>query len=974
MNVSKLTAYQLIEEKYSEDLNSKTYLLKHKKSGARVAVIENDDNNKVFYIGFRTPPKDSTGVAHILEHSVLCGSEKYPLKDPFVELAKGSLNTFLNAMTYPDKTVYPVASCNDQDFKNLCDVYLDAVFHPNIYNEKKIFMQEGWHYDLASVDDELKLNGVVYNEMKGAFSSADDVISREIMNSLYPDTAYGVESGGDPEVIPELTYEQFLDFHRSYYHPSNSYIYLYGDCDMEERLAYIDEAYLANYDAIEVESFPGEQKSFSETLFIDKEYPISNDESEDNNTYLSFNAVCGTSLDRELYIAFKIVDYALVDSQGTPLKKALLDAAIGSEIYSTYENGIYQPYYSIVAKNANVADKDKFIQLIENTLKEVVAKGFDKNALEAGLNMLEFKYRESDFGTLPRGLFLGLYTLDSWLYDDTKPFINIESLDIFKVLRERIDSDYYEQLVQKYLIDNPHKSVVMVSPKKGLTAERDNQLKNKLEAYKNSLSDAEKEEIVQNTAKLLEYQETPDSPEKLSCIPLLKRTDLDPKAKPFDNEVKDICGIKTLHHNVFTNGIIYLGLYFDVRNLPERLRPYLNILQYVIGGVDTDNHTYESLGYDLDKVTGGLYMTLSTFPNAFDNDKYKVCFALKMKAFTDNFEPAMNLAEEMLFNSKIKDDKRIKEIVGEVKSRLQSKLISSGHLIAYQRALSYLSKFGTYMESLSGMEYYRFLEKADADFDFIKNDYESNFNELLSYILCKDNLMIDITGGDKEFKAVEKAMPQFIDLLYPAKVDYEVPEINVIKKNEGFTSSAQVNYVAIAGNYLKAGLDYTGALRVLKTILGYEYLWSEVRVKGGAYGAMSSFSRSGDIMFVSYRDPNLRATFDIYKKTADFVAGFNADEDTMTKYIIGTMSDIDIPLTPRIRGERSLSAYMTGISYEMIQKERDEILKATDKDIRELASRIKAIIADEAICVVGNEEKIKTESDLFTTILPLINN
>lgn len=450
-----------------------SYLLEHKKSGARLALLSNDDENKVFYIGFRTPPEDSTGVAHILEHSVLEGSRDFPVKDPFIELAKGSLNTFLNAMTYPDKTVYPIASCNDKDFQNLMHVYLDAVFYPNIYTERKIFEQEGWHYEMESPEDELTINGVVYNEMKGAFSSPDDVLEREITNTLFPDTTYSNESGGDPEAIPDLTYEQFLDFHRRYYHPANSYIYLYGNMDMVEKLEYLDQAYLSHFDRFSVDSEVAFQKPFDKCVEAGKFYPITENEPEEDNTYLTYNMVVGDSLDREQYIAFQILDYALCSAPGAPLKQALLDKGIGKDIYSYYESGIRQSYFTIVAKNANLDRREEFVECIEKELSRLAKEGIDKKALRAGLNYYEFRYREADFGSYPAGLMYGLQVLDSWLYDDALPFIHIEAGETYKALREKAETDYFEELIDKCMIHNTHKSILTLSPKKGLAEERE---------------------------------------------------------------------------------------------------------------------------------------------------------------------------------------------------------------------------------------------------------------------------------------------------------------------------------------------------------------------------------------------------------------------------------------------------------------------------------------------------------------------
>ena len=479
MNKTNGRAYEMIQQEELKGIRSRGCLLRHKKSGARVLLIENDDDNKVFSIGFRTPPKDSTGVPHIMEHSVLCGSKNFPAKDPFVELVKGSLNTFLNAMTYPDKTVYPVASCNDKDFQNLMHVYMDAVLYPNIYQHEEIFRQEGWSYKLDSPEGELQYNGVVYNEMKGAFSSPESVLDRVILNTLFPDTSYANESGGDPEYIPDLTYEQFLDFHRKYYHPSNSYIYLYGNMDMDEKLEWLDREYLCHFDKIEVGSEIRFQEPFRKMVERELPYSIASDESEADNTYLSYNKVIGTSLDRELYLAFQILDYALLSAPGAPLKKALTEAGIGKDIMGSYDNGVYQPIFSVISKNANAEQKEAFVEKIEEVLKEIVENGMDKKALEAGINYHEFRYREADFGSYPKGLMYGLQMLDSWLYDDEKPFIHIEALDTFSFLKKQIGTGYYEDLIRRYLLENSHGAIVVVKPEKGRTARMDRELAEK---------------------------------------------------------------------------------------------------------------------------------------------------------------------------------------------------------------------------------------------------------------------------------------------------------------------------------------------------------------------------------------------------------------------------------------------------------------------------------------------------------------
>ena len=470
MKIENISAYEIVKKEDLTDIHSTGYLLRHKKSGARLVLIENDDENKVFSIAFRTTPKNSTGVPHILEHSVLCGSREFPLKDPFVELVKGSLNTFLNAMTYPDRTCYPVASCNDQDFQNLMHVYLDAVFYPNIYHKEEIFRQEGWNYHLEKKEGPLTYNGVVYNEMKGAFSSPDDVLEREIMNGLFPDNTYGVESGGDPNNIPELSYEEFLDFHRTYYHPSNSYIYLYGNMDMEEKLKFIDEKYLSAFDNLDVDSQIPKQPAFAQVKEFEKEYPVAENEEEEGKAFLSYNMVVGDAMDSMLGVAFDVLDYALLSAPGAPLKKALLDAGIGKDIYGSYNDGFLQPYFSVIAKDARTEQKEEFVAVIRKVLQDIVKNGIDKKAILAGINYMEFRYREADFGSYPKGLMYGLDIIGTWLFDENEPFAQVKLLDIYNRLKEAVNEGYFEGLIQKWLLDNTHGSILTLVPKKGLAA------------------------------------------------------------------------------------------------------------------------------------------------------------------------------------------------------------------------------------------------------------------------------------------------------------------------------------------------------------------------------------------------------------------------------------------------------------------------------------------------------------------------
>ena len=972
MRIEDLSTYEIIEKKEVADINSVTYLCRHKKTGAKVALVSNDDENKVFYIGFRTPPKDSTGVAHILEHSVLCGSKEFPVKDPFVELVKGSLNTFLNAMTYPDKTIYPVASCNDKDFQNLVHVYLDAVFYPNIYKNESIFRQEGWHYELESPEGELTVNGVVYNEMKGAFSSPDDVLEREMMNSLYPHSTYGCESGGDPDAIPDLTYEDFLDFHRKYYYPSNSYIYLYGDMDMAEKLAFIDEQYLSAYDALEIDSEIKDEPAFLTTNRIVKEYPINEDEDEEENTYLSLNMTAGSNLDREQYVAFQILDYALCSAPGAPLKQTLVDRGLGKDVYSIYENGIKQPYFSVVAKDTSVDKEAEFLATIEEVLQDIVKNGFDEKALLAGINYYEFKYREADFGSYPKGLMYGLQVLDSWLYDETKPFIHIEANDTFAALREKVKSGYFEELVQKYLLDNTHRSVVVLKPKKGLLEEQEAALKDKLADIKASMSAEDIEAVQETFRKLTAFQETEDSKEDLEKIPLLQRADMKKEANGYVNEERAIGDTKLLYHNLFTNGIGYLRLLFCTENVPEEYFVYIPLLKGCLGLLNTANYQYGDLFNEMNLVTGGMSAVTNAYGDVNDLDVCRVTLELKTKVLYPNLEKAVQLMQEIILTSDFTDTKRLYEIVAEGKSRMQAQMISGGHSVAAGRAISYSSIPGAVSELLGGIPLYRLVSKIESDYEEEKAVLVEKLQELAKMIFRPENLMVDFVGEEKALESLNAPIEALKAALYtcPVKKEKFVPALS--KKNEGFMTSGQVQYVCRAGNFRKKGLPYKGALRVLKVLMGYEYLWVNIRVKGGAYGCMCSFGKSGDSYFVSYRDPNLSKTLDIYEKAAEAIAQFTADERTMTQYIIGAVSELDMPMNPAAQGLRSLSAYMTGLTEEIIQKERDELLAATPEDIRELADYIRAFMEEDCLCVVGNANKIKEEENLFQSIENLL--
>ena len=963
------SAYELIKEERLDNLNADCYLLKHKKSGARIALISNDDDNKVFYIGFRTPPKDSTGVAHIVEHTVLCGSAKYPVKDPFVELVKGSLNTFLNAMTYPDKTVYPIASCNMQDFKNLMDIYMDAVFNPNIYRYEEIFKQEGWHYELEDKDSDITINGVVYNEMKGAFSSPESVLERSILNSLYPDTTYAIESGGDPEVIPSLTYQEYLDFHSKYYHPCNSYIYLYGDMDMVERLDYLDREYLSGYETIAIDSEIKKQQPFEEARELFMEYPVSaEEEGTKDQAYLTYNVSIGTSLDDMLYQAMDILDYVVFSSSGAPVKNALIHEGIGKDIISSYDGGIYQPIHSVIAKNASSDDKDRFVSVIRETLKSQVECGIDKKALYGAINGALFKFKEADFGSYPKGLILGLQILDSWLYDENQPFMHLHGDEVLLRLKDMVEEGYFENLIQTYFLDNNHASVIVAEPKSGLTAIRDDALKAKLSAYKATLNDEQILALVEDTKKLKAYQEEPSSAEDLRKIPMLKREDLSEEIKPFNYTVKYIDSVPVIHTDIFTNGIYYLALTFEIKGISAEDLPYISFLCKAMGYMDTENYSYSDYVNEINLHTGGIGVQPRVYRDKSNN--IKLCLEIETKYLDGKASDAFRLIREII-HTDFSDRKRLKELVDMDISKNEMKFMNSGHSVAAQRALSYFSKSALIGEYMSGIDYYEFIKAFSDDFDGKADAFISRLDMLANQIFRYENLFMDITGKDNIFEACRNEMESLKDALFSNPYEKKVLYLEPVRKNEGFKNAAQIQYVCRAGDFSRGGFEYSGYLKILKVILGYDYFWINVRVKGGAYGCMCNFKRSGALSFVSYRDPNLEQTSDIFVKTGDYIRNFEADEREMTKYIIGTISGMDTPLTYSQTGERNMTAYMEGLSEDVIRRERRQVITAGPENIRALADLVDFCMDQDYLCVVGNETVIEENARLFDSVKTL---
>lgn len=964
--------FKIKQNQFIQEVNSDVYLMVHEKSGAKLLYLDTTDDNKVFSIGFRTPPDNSKGTPHILEHSTLCGSRKFPLKEPFVELVKGSLNTFLNAMTWPDKTMYPVASRNAVDFHNLMDVYLDAVFYPNCIDDPQILMQEGWHYELEDKDSELTYNGVVYNEMKGALSSGDAIMENFAMEKLFPNTTYGVESGGDPEVIPALSYKEFVEFYKKFYHPSNSYIFLYGDMDIEKTLNFIDSEYLSNFNEKKIDSQIKTQVPFKKREVINRKYGISESESTDKKAihalYTAFNDHMST-LDS---LAFEVLNYVLIEIEGAPLKKAVLDAELGSELSGSYTDGYKQPVWTIQLSGTDVNNQKKFEETIDETLRALALNGIDKSMLKAAINRIEFTLRENDYRGRPKGLFYGIRAMELWLYD-RNPMDALKYFDNLKQLKKFIDTNYFENLILKYVIKNNHQVLITMEPEKGLTEKKNALTAQKLEAFKNSLSEEQLNEIVENTKKLKVRQASKDSEDALKTIPLLERKDL--KRIITEKKIKKdfVNGVDYLHYDVNTSGISYVRLFFNLFGINENDIFYANLLTSLLGSMDTQKYTYGELTRLENSNTGGINFSVMCFGDYNNSDKYIPTFEVGGKALTANNKCMVELLKEIICHTEYTERKRLKELILSEKTKWDMTVFDRGHLLTMNRLISYFSKTGEFTEKLA-LSYYYFL----AD---LVNNYDKNYDEIVkklesvsAKIFTRNNLTIEVIGNEKDSQSVKDLVKSLIcDMEIGEKNNKNSFEFNNDCYNEGFLTSGKVNYVSKGGNFKKHGFKYTGAVRVMETILRYDYLWKKVRVLGGAYGAFVQFSPNGNAVLCSYRDPNLKETLDVFKGIPDYLRNLKISEREMTKYVIGTMAAEEVQFTPSMLGDRAAADYFKGSTAEDRERIRNEIINCTLEDIHKLADLVESVINEPYLCVMGSEHKVKKSEEIFKKIRSLPN-
>ena len=957
--------FELKEERFIPEINATSRLFIHVQSGATLMYLSNDDDNKSFAITFKTPPSSSNGAPHIMEHSVLCGSRKFPTKEPFIELSKGSLNTFLNAMTSVDHTTYPVASRNNKDFRNLVDVYLDAVFFPKIHTVPEILMQEGWHYELKKIEDPIIIKGVVYNEMKGVYSSPDTSLFSAISNALFPDTLYHNDSGGNPDVIPALTQKEFSEFHKKYYQPSNSFIFIYGDGSVEQDLAFIDKEYLSLFNNEKSDVSYPMQPAFTAQKDVTVKYAVSKGTPVKNKAYLSLSMVISPATP-ELREAFDVIDYVLFGNPSSPLRKALLDSGIGKNCYGYFDDGAIQPSYSIVLANADESRKNEFLQIIRSTLEGLVKNGIDKKLIESAINSKEFRLREASYNRFPKGLVYNSMATASWLYGgDPNEYLAFDKH--FVQLKKALKEPYLESFIKKYMLDNNHSAVVTSVPEPGLAEKQATELAAKLDAYKKSLGKKDLEAIIANTNALIMRQSTPDSPENLATIPQLTREDLTNKSQVVPVSMKKLGYVPVIHTPVFTNGIVYTQMSFNTIGVPQELLHYIPLMVSVMRKLDTAGHSYGDLANEINIHTGGISIRSEIISNK-NGSTFTPLITVTGKAVYAKLPQLLQLEREILLTTNYSDMNRLKDIIREIRASLDDDINSNGGDYAESRLSSRFSAAGPYDDFVNGLDYLAFIHDIDTNFDLKSKTIIHNLQKTAEMIFNVSALTAGVTIPEADYSMYSKEADAFIHGLPTKQMKKNTYSFKPTDKNEAFYGTSKVQYVYQGFNYRKLGYDYTGTMRVMRNILRNDYLWNTIRVQGGAYGAYLTIGWDGYFVFGSYRDPNLKETLDAYKNSVTYLEKFKADEREMTKYIIGAIGDLDMPMTAQMKGNRSMAMYFNGITNDDYQRERDEILAVTPEKIRSYAALIKAVIDAGQYSAFGGEGTVLKYKDLFGSV------
>ncbi len=948
--------FELIKETDIAEINTKAKLYRHVATGAEVLSLENDDENKCFGINFRTPPTDSTGIAHIMEHSVLCGSRKYPLKEPFIELVKGSLKTFLNAFTFPDKTCYPVASTNLQDFYNLVDVYFDAVFYPLIPPET--LQQEGWHYELENSEDEMTFKGVVFNEMKGVYSSPDSLLGRYSQEVLFPDNTYGVDSGGDPQHIPDLTYEQFKTFHDTYYHPGNARIFFYGDDDPAKRL-HILQDYLKDFQAIEIDSNVVLQPRFDQPRRRTFAYDAGQ-ESDTKKTYLTVNWLLPETTNPEVTLSLSILSYILVGTAASPLRKALIDSGLGEDVTGGgLEGQLRQMSFATGLKGIAVEDADKVENLILETLAKLTQDGIDPDMIEAALNTFEFRLRENNTGMFPRGLSLMLRSLTTWLYDGD-PFAPLAFEAPLATVKSNLatNSSYFEGLIEQHLLQNNHRVSVVLEPDSTLGQRLEAAEKERLELVQTAMSQQEIQAVVESTHKLKELQETPDPPEALAALPSLALDDLDKENKTIPLGVLEDNGAKILYHDLFTNGIIYLDVGFNMHTLPQELLPYLPLFTRSLLQIGTETEDFVKLSQRIGRKTGGIWPSIFT-STIRERDEGTAWFFLRGKATMDQTGDMLDIMRDVLLTVKLDNQERFKQMVLEAKAGAETSLIPAGHSVVDTRLRANFNEIDWIDEQMGGVSNLFFLRKLVEDVDTDWAGVLAKLEDIRSVLINRNGMLCNVTVDEANWSQFQPKLVDFLSALptKPVTTARWTPEYHL--QSEGLTIPAQVNYVGKGANLYSLGYKLNGSHLVITNFLRTSWLWEKVRVQGGAYGGFCRFdSHSGVFNYLSYRDPNLLGTLDNYDGSSQFLKQIELNKDQITKSIIGAIGQIDAYQLPDAKGYTSMVRHLIGLTDEFRQKIRDEILSTTLADFRAFADVLAQVNEKGLVVVLGSQEAI----------------
>lgn len=958
--------FKLINKTNLKHLHAKGYLYEHS-TGAKVLHLNANDQNKVFSIAFKTPPKNETGIAHIMEHCVLAGSQKYPLKDPFNELAKGSLATFLNAVTYPDKTVYPVASCNTKDFLNLMDVYLDAVFFPKIYSRKEVFLQEGWHLHLDKEKDKLTYNGIVYNEMKGAYSDPYDLLYNEMSRLLFPDNIYKNEAGGNPDFIPELSYEEFLEFHKMHYTPSNAFIFFYGDMDIKFCFDMLDIEYLSKFKDIEsskeknvLEILP--QKPFTSPIFAQSHYSVATTEHMSDN----YMAVC-YSLSHKMTMqeitGFKLLYYILMATPASALYKALTEKNIGEDISGFFSAEILHPRFSISAKNVNVAEQE-LKDIIDNVFHGIVKKGFDKNFVKACINYIEFQAKEEDYGYQPKGIVYNSVSLSSWLYDND-PFESLRGIIHLMEIKDKcINSNFLEGLLLKYLINNQHRAYIKLVPKLNLDKANAEQLAKRLSNINQNLTKHDKENLLYEYKNLKNYQEHADPQQVLDILPRLSVSDIKTKIEDIPLNIIEENGIKIMHSPLSTNDIIYTTMLFGLSNIPQDLLPCIKILQYLLSKVSTKNYNMQNLTEEIKGNLGGLSFSIDILSKNYKD--FKPYAIISSKFLSKNIDKMLEIVEEIINNSIFNDKNLIKNYILELKASIEDMLLTNGTSFAIRRSSSYFSVASLYSELVSGLGFYDYISNILDNFDI---NFEKLQSELINTarLIYNKNVIFSIVCDNDLYKNIKTPFSNFHSKLNSASSKIEVYNYKFDTKNEGFINASQIQYIALSASFALDNYPYKGQMKVLSSIIS-NYLYEEIRVKNGAYGCGCGFGQSGNMYLYSYRDPELKKTLDIFKNIPKVIKNLNLDQKEIDKFILGSIKNFDRPISNSHKGAIATSNYLLDITNDMQQTERDEILSTNLDDIKGFHELLSSAIAQNNFCVVGSEEIIEKQKDIFGII------